>query len=124
MKHSKQMGKLVRGATNEVVRILMNHKWRGQVRELENIIERALIFADGEFITINDLPEEFKTKGSSALLFESGKLKDRVKEFERSYIEQQLELNNQDKEKASKILGISVSSLYRKIEELGIDKQK
>jgi DNA-binding NtrC family response regulator len=124
MKHSKQMGKLVRGATNEVVRILMNHKWRGQVRELENIIERALIFADGEFITVNDLPEEFKTKGSSALVFESGKLKDRVKEFERSYIEQQLELNNQDKEKASKILGISVSSLYRKIEELGIDKQK
>jgi DNA-binding NtrC family response regulator len=124
MKHSKQMGKLVRGATNEVVRILMNHKWRGQVRELENIIERSLIFADGEFITINDLPEEFKTKGSSAMLSESGKLKDRVKEFERSYIEQQLELNNQDKEKASEILGISVSSLYRKIEELGIEKQK
>jgi DNA-binding NtrC family response regulator len=124
MKHSKQMGKLVRGATNEVVRILMNHKWRGQVRELENIIERSLIFADGEFITINDLPEEFKTKESSAMLSESGKLKDRVKEFERSYIEQQLELNNQDKEKASEILGISVSSLYRKIEELGIEKQK
>jgi DNA-binding NtrC family response regulator len=124
MKHSKQMGKLVRGATNEVVRILMNHKWRGQVRELENIIERALIFCDGEYITINDLPEEFKTKGSSAMWSESGKLKDRVKEFERSYIEQQLELNNQDKEKTSEILGISVSSLYRKIEELGIEKQK
>jgi len=52
------------------------------------------------------------------------KLKDRVREFERNYIEQQLVLFNQDKEKTAEILGISVSSLYRKIEELAIEKPK
>jgi DNA-binding NtrC family response regulator len=124
MKHSKRMGKLVRGATNDVIRVLMNHKWRGQVRELENIIERALIFADGEYVTINDLPEELKATIGPIKFSESMKLKDRVREFERNYIEQQLVLFNQDKEKTAEILGISVSSLYRKIEELAIEKPK
>ncbi len=124
IKHSKQVGKLTRGATNDVVRVLMNHKYRGQVRELENIIERALIFSDGEYITLNDLPEELRGRNISTKIPESGFLKDRVKDFEKNYIEQQLQLNTQDKEKTAKVLGISVSSLYRKIEELGIEKLK
>jgi two-component system response regulator PilR (NtrC family) len=124
IKHSKQVGKLIRGATNDVVRILMNHKYRGQVRELENIIERALIFSDGEYITLNDLPEELRGRNISTKIPETGYLKDRVKDFERVYIEEQLQLHSQDKEKTAKVLGMSVSSLYRKIEDLGIEKSK
>ncbi|MDI6780438.1 MAG: sigma-54 dependent transcriptional regulator [Bacteroidota bacterium] len=122
-KHSKQMGKLVIGATNDVLKILMNYKWKGQVRELENIVERALIFTDKEFITINELPEELRQKADILTYTDSGKLKDKVREFEKKYIEEQLALNESDKEKTAAVLGISVSSLYRKIEELGIGKQ-
>jgi DNA-binding NtrC family response regulator len=102
----------------------MNHKYRGQVRELENIIERALIFSDGEYITLNDLPEELRGRNISTKIPETGYLKDRVKDFERVYIEEQLQLHSQDKEKTAKVLGMSVSSLYRKIEDLGIEKSK
>ncbi len=121
-KHSERMGKLVRGVDNDVVRALMNHKWKGQVRELENIIERALIFSEGEYITMKDLPEDFKPKFYSQGNIGSPKLKDKLKDFERNYIEQQLAAFGFDKEKTAEELGISVSSLYRKMDELGIEK--
>lgn len=121
-KHSERMGKLVRGVDNDVVRALMNHKWKGQVRELENIIERALIFSEGEYITMKDLPEDFKPKFYSQGNVGSPKLKDKLKDFERNYIEQQLAAFGFDKEKTADELGISVSSLYRKMDELGIEK--
>ncbi len=121
-KHCERMGKHIRGANNDVIRALMNHKWKGQVRELENVIERALIFAEGEYITMKDLPEDFKPKFYSQGNIGSPKLKDKVKEFERNYIEQQLAIFGFDKEKTAEELGISVSSLYRKMDELGIEK--
>lgn len=121
-KHSQRMGKLVRGADNDVVRALMNHKWKGQVRELENIIERALIFSEGDQITLKDLPEDFKPKFYLQGDVGSAKLKDKLKDFERSYIEQRLIALGSDKEKTAEELGISLSSLYRKMDELGIEK--
>ncbi len=120
-KHGKKMGKHILGVTNEVVRILTNHKWKGQVRELENIIERALIFSESDYITINDLPEVLRIKSDVKFTQDSKKLKDKLKEFEKYYIEQQLANFNSDKEKTAIELGISISSLYRKIEELKIN---
>ncbi len=119
-KHGKRMGKVVHGATNEVVRVLMNHTWRGQVRELENIIERALIFAESDYLTLKDLPEEFRVKATKNFLQTSSKLKDKIREFERDYIKSRLEFHQYDKNLVASELGISVSSLYRKIDELGI----
>ncbi|RCK77600.1 MAG: Response regulator of zinc sigma-54-dependent two-component system [Ignavibacteriae bacterium] len=119
-KHSKKMGKVVHGATNDVIKVLMNHTWKGQVRELENIIERALIFADGEYITLKDLPEEFRKKSIQGFSQTSSTLKDKIKEFERDYIKSRLEFHRYDKNLVASELGISVSSLYRKIDELGI----
>lgn len=121
-KHSKRMGKIVHGATNDVIRVLMTHQWKGQVRELENIIERALIFSEGPYLTLEDLPDEFKTKTINDLSSGSTKLKDKIKEFEKEYIKSRLEYHQYDKIKVAHELGISVSSLYRKIDELNIDK--
>lgn len=122
-KHSQRMGKLVHAANNDVVRALMDHKWKGQVRELENIIERALIFSEGDHITLKDLPEDFKPKFYLQGDVGSPKLKDKLKDFERNYIEQQLAVFGFDKEKTAEELGISISSLYRKMDELGIEKK-
>lgn len=121
-KHSKRIGKVIHGVSNDVIRALMNHQWKGQVRELENIIERALIFSEGEYLTLKDLPEEFKTKVVNDFSSGSTKLKDKIREFERGYIKSRLEYHQYDKIKVANELGISVSSLYRKIDELNIDK--
>src|SRR5690606_5822007 len=62
-KYTREMNKQVAGVSNGTMRSLLNHHWRGNVRELENVIERAVIFAEGRQISVEDLP--FETNGIS-----------------------------------------------------------
>jgi DNA-binding NtrC family response regulator len=123
-KYRKEMNKNIKGMDNKVIQIFLNYDWKGEIRELENIIERAVIFCEGEYISVNDLPDYMYGGGQVAEEQKSKFLKDAVKEFEKIYIKQELEHLGYNKEETSKTLGISVSSLYRKMEELGIDSQK
>ena len=119
--YKKQMGKPIQGFTNEAIRSLLQYSWKGEVRELENIVERSVIFCDGDFITIDHLPDYMRPADAAAQAFVGiGTLKDSVHNFERQFIQQTLTAYNQNKEAAAKILGVSLSSLYRKIEELNI----
>ena len=59
------MGKKILGVDNETMKKLISYDWRGGVRELENIIERAVIFAGGDKITVEDLSDY--VRGSSGL---------------------------------------------------------
>lgn len=119
--YKKQMGKSIQGFTNEAMRSLLQYSWRGEVRELENIVERSVIFCDGDFITIDHLPDYLHPESAeTSTLIGAGTLKDAVHNFERQFIQQTLAAYNQNKEAAAKILGVSLSSLYRKIEELNI----
>ncbi len=61
-KHAQEMNKPVRGVDNEVMKSLLAHSWKGEIRELENIIERAVIFAEGSLITKKDLPSFFEQR--------------------------------------------------------------
>jgi two-component system response regulator PilR (NtrC family) len=119
-KYRLEMGKNVQGVSNEVMNALMNHCWRGEVRELENVIERAMIFCDGPMIEFDDLPESVRLGVPCAEESRPRGLKDAVREFERNYISHYLQLYNHDKERTAQALGISVSSLYRKMQELGM----
>ncbi|MDP3682822.1 MAG: sigma-54 dependent transcriptional regulator, partial [Ignavibacteria bacterium] len=56
-KYRKEIGKNVKGIDSSAMRALLHYEWRGEVRELENIIERSVIFAKNEFITVEDLPQ-------------------------------------------------------------------
>lgn len=116
-RYSQQMNKLIRGVDNQVMYTLINHKWKGEVRELENVIERAFIFATGDFITINDLPENIRHGLSSNYLENLSSLDTALKEYEKKYISQALELCDYDKEKVADILNISTSTLYRRMQE-------
>jgi two-component system response regulator PilR (NtrC family) len=102
---------------------LLNHHWKGEVRELENIIERAVIFAEGKLITRNELPHLFAHQPSLFSFREDKTLKEAVAEFERAYIAHVLR-RHPAKEELARVLNISLSSLYRKIEELNIEKEK
>ena len=117
-KYTRQMNKHVPGLSNGVMRALLNHDWRGNVRELENVIERAVIFAEGREIGIEDLP--FAVHGITDDVGED--LKEAIAQFERQHILYALRRHDHDKAETAKHLGIGVSSLYRKMEELNIPK--
>jgi two-component system response regulator PilR (NtrC family) len=121
--YRKQMGKPIKGISNEAMAALMRYQWKGEIRELENVIERAVIFCDKDFIGLEHLPEYIRpVNGEVVVSFAGGtrSLRDAVKQFERSYIVRMLEEHERDKERTAKALGVSLSSLYRKMDELGI----
>ena len=123
-KYGREMNKDVQGVDNEVMKSLLAHSWKGEVRELENVIERAVIFADGPLITKKELPGLFEQRPDAVYSFDSRKsMKEAVDEFERQYITHVLRQNQYNNEATAKALKISLSSLYRKIEELGIPSQ-
>ncbi|MBI9071281.1 MAG: sigma-54-dependent Fis family transcriptional regulator [Melioribacteraceae bacterium] len=117
-KYCNEMGRKIVGVDNETTKILMGHNWRGGVRELENIIERAVIFAEGEVITVEDLSDYLRGSATPAGYPDS--LKDAIKTFEKDHINKIFKKYDHDKESAAKALNIGLSSLYRKMEELGI----
>jgi len=119
-KYTRNLNKRVLGVTNGAMRALLNHEWRGNVRELENVIERAVIFAEDRQVGVEDLP--FATHGINDDISED--LKDALRQFERQHILYSLKRHNYDKVETAKFLGIGVSSLYRKLEEFGIPKGK
>ena len=118
-KYNQELNRHITGMDEETKRILMNYEWKGGIRELENVIERALILSEGEKITRQDLPPNLMKLEPTPET--SPRLKDTVAAFEKEYIEQVLKANQGNKEAAAKILDISLSSLYRKIDELGVE---
>ena len=117
-KYSREMNRKLVGISNGAMRALLGHEWRGNVRELENVIERAVIFAEGREIDTPDLP--FAAEESSADIGED--LKEALAQFERQHIIYSLRRHRYDKVETARQLGIGVSSLYRKMDELSISK--
>ncbi len=117
-KFRTEMGRKIIGVDNETMRLLISHDWRGGVRELENIIERSIIFARDEIITVNDLSDYIKGSTFNDAFPDS--LKDAMRIFEREHIIKTIKKYEYDKEEAAKALQIGLSSLYRKMEELDI----
>jgi two-component system, NtrC family, response regulator len=97
----------------------MSLPWKGNVRELDNVIEHTMILADGDMITSKDLPAAITASGQENAGFTLC-LKDALRNFEKQHIVRVLEQASQDRREAAKLLDISLSSLYRKIEELDI----
>lgn len=119
-KYTQDMNKGVPGVSNAAMRALLCHKWPGNVRELANVVERAVIFNEGVPVDVGDLPFGTTELGEG----EDENLKSALRQFERQHIQYCLRHHHYDKASTASHLGIGVSSLYRKIEELGIPKSK
>ncbi len=117
-KYTQQMNKRVLGITNDAMRAMLAHEWRGNIRELENVIERAVIFAEDRHIESHDMP--FAIPG--LVHDDSESLKEAMRQFERHHIVYCLRRHEYDKAETAKHLDIGVSSLYRKLDELDIPK--
>ncbi len=118
--YNRELGKNIQGVDNMTMKLLFSSNWKGNVRELKNVIERAMIFCDRELIGIQDLPAELHESKKMSELIGCGDLRQSRKEFEKICILSTLEEVSFDKKKAASILGLSQSSFYRKMEELGI----
>jgi len=116
--YSAQLNKRIKEIDREVMAALMDYEWKGNVRELENTIERAMILCDGDTLSLEHFPKLDGGKSNSRSL--NHDLKSSVRQFEQDTILKVLEKADYDKTKAAKALGLSLSSLYRKITELGI----
>jgi len=107
------------GFGHEAIEAMKRHPWRGNVRELENVVERALIFAGDQAVGLSNLsiiaPDDDTPRFSMDLRLAG-------REFEREHILKVLKTHEGNKVAAAKALGIGLSSLYRKLEELGISK--
>ncbi|RPI65420.1 MAG: sigma-54-dependent Fis family transcriptional regulator [Ignavibacteriales bacterium] len=119
-KYRKELNKNIKGIDNEAMRAMLSHEWKGEVRELENIIERAVIFCKGDMITLQELPPTFKPKMDEPDFSFNGSLDDSVRKFERDFILRALENNDNNKEKTADTLRVGLSTLYRKLKELDI----
>jgi two-component system response regulator PilR (NtrC family) len=118
-KYNRELNRKIKGTDNTTMRLLRNHEWKGGIRELENVIERAIILCEGDYITPQDLPPNMiKTELAEEMPM---RLKEAVAFFERQHIIKALEKTSLNKEETANLLGISLSSLYRKMDELKID---
>jgi two-component system response regulator AtoC len=103
----------------EVEDILVGNNWPGNLRELENVLERAFILSEDGRITLSDIPPEICGIDASQSLGggRTGNLRERMLVAESQIIREVLEESQGDKKLAAKVLGISLSSLYRKLDE-------
>ncbi|MBN2000255.1 sigma-54-dependent Fis family transcriptional regulator [candidate division KSB1 bacterium] len=117
-KYNRQMNKKITRIDPELMDLLKQREWKGEVRELENYIERVMIFSDGtclKILTGDDVPQQPIKKISN--------LKSAVEDFERCFIMNQLEKNKYHRGQTAKALGIGEATLYRKMSQYGIDDQ-
>ena len=119
-KINKELGKNVNKIPYDVMEILQNHNWAGNVRELENTLTQAVILARGDVLEKELLLfQKLNTKEESFVLTGSKK---NLGDIEKEYIKSVLDEVNWDKIKASKILGIAKTTLYNKIESYSLAK--
>ena len=109
-----------KAVTKEAMTALVNYSWPGNVRELEHVIERAVILSGGE-IDLESLPPKVQLSSDATGISENGDQRQTLDEVERKYVIEILDSVDDDKVAAANILGIDLSTLYRKLKRYDPD---
>jgi two-component system NtrC family response regulator len=115
--YAAKLRKRLRGMDADFLRLLRGYDWRGNVRELKNVLERAVILADEEVLTPDTLPAEFQLPTPELAEAAPGRS---LWAMEKRQIQQVLQEVAGNKTEAARQLGISVKTLYRKVQEYGL----
>jgi len=115
-KYASEMGKNIKGFSKEAMAFLIDYNWTGNIRELENVIERIAVISNNKIIMPDDLPKELK---SPVVTIDT---KETLWDIEKVLIIKALNETNWNKSKAAKKLGISRSILRYRIEKYNIQK--
>lgn len=114
---SERMGKKTKGFSEECLHLLKNYFWKGNIRELKNIIERGVILLEpNQFFTEDFLPSELRWQGEAFKEAENFKLSS----AEKVLIKKVMQITCGNKTKTAEMLGIGLTTLYRKLEEYSI----
>ncbi len=123
-KHTRNTSRLIRGLTPEARAVMLDYTWPGNVRQLESAIERAILLAESDLITVEDLPLEVRqearpvVEGGYKLPAEGISFED----FERNLILQAMERTDYNITKAAKLLGLTFRTLQYRLEKFGIKR--
>lgn len=120
-KFAKEYKKDCKVLSEEAKEVLLSHRWKGNVRELKNLMERIVILCDSEVIK----PEHIglglkKFSRDYSYIFRMDKFKEAKREFEKRYIEDKLREYDYDMKKVASKIGMDLSNLYRKVKAYGI----
>jgi len=115
--YSAKMKKRINFIDKEFLKQLKNHDWKGNIRELKNVIERSIILCDTEILTCNLLPSEIINHETSSNF--SGTT---LASMEKNHIQKILIQTKGNKTKSAELLGIGLTTLYRKMEEYNLEK--
>ena len=122
-KYNQEMNAQIKGYGSEAMSALIEYSWMGNVRELENTIERAVVLSDSDNIQLEHLPERIvdsKNEGSQTLSTNNFSIKHASRVLEKDLIAKALEKTKGNRTHASRLLEISHRTLLYKIEEYGI----
>ena len=123
-KYAEREGKQIKGITREALNALMKYNFPGNIRELENIIERAVVLARSDFITLDELPVHLTRQAYEEEIHAGLSLPERLRRIERQMILEALQRNNFNQLRTAKELGISESTLRYRMKILGLKDKK
>jgi two-component system NtrC family response regulator len=122
---TRQIGRAPRKVDAQSMALLLNYQWPGNIRELVNVLERAQILAEGDTITVDDLPDNLVKATPNLRPVEAAPAGPHdLEALERRHVQQVLHDMKGNKVHAAKALGISRRSLYRMIEKHGLESEK
>jgi two-component system, NtrC family, response regulator len=112
---SAREGKVVTDISTDAMRALVAHSWKGNIRELRNVMERAVILAEGASIQVHDLPTDVQHPQPAPPGF-------LLADVEKAHIQKILAHSGGNKTKTASLLGIGLATLYRKLDEYGLTR--
>ncbi len=107
----------------EFLEHLQRHEWKGNIRELKNVIERTVILADGPELTVTNLPVEFQQLSNPAGTTNNTLSAFSLASMEKLHIQRVLNHTKGNKTETARLLDIGLTTLYRKIEEYGLARE-
>jgi len=120
--NNKEYGKNIKGLTDEAKKLMVQYPWPGNVRELKNVIERAMILTDQDFITPKHLPFELRQNEGFDRRMTGSELEEMMslENIEKTHLSKVLRKLEWNKSKASRVLGISRATLRSKIKRYNL----